>query len=77
MMCKSSVQPLPLAARTTYYFAPVHVTEGREWVSPDSGSSTREEAERKAVEFARACPAWAQENPLVRISRFRLVEDNQ
>jgi hypothetical protein len=76
-VCKSTAQPLPLAARTTYYFAPVYVTEGREWVSPDSGSSVREEAERKAVEFARAHPGWAHENPLVRISRFQLVEDNQ
>jgi hypothetical protein len=64
----------PLGERKTYVYAPVYLTEGREWIAVSMADLIRDEAERKDREFRTKFTDWAKANVFQRITRFEMVE---
>lgn len=59
---------------TAIRYAPVYLTEGREWIDTTSIRSDARTAELAAKEFERQSQSWSFDNKLVRIAKVEIRE---
>lgn len=59
-------------------YCAVRLTEGKEWISTREVAPLREMVDQLVLDTNRACgKEWADVNPVVRIAKFRLVEEQE
>jgi hypothetical protein len=58
-------------------YVAIRCTEGREWIDIDTISYTHNATATKIQEWHKKLPGWHKENPVVRISRMFIQEEEQ
>lgn len=58
------------------YHIAVRKTDGREWFDSSTIDLLRDEARRKASQTDKKIPGWAKHNPVVRVARVSILEND-